>query len=125
MVDLLFEASKNKACQVLTDSLVKGGELNLAEHKVAVQRASMEARAKRLERENNLIKERGQRGQWEEFPLKRAQSTGTWLMCFPSRLHGTELSAEEFRENIRLRYNLELMNMPSHYCDGCGMKMDV
>ena len=42
----------------------------------------------------------------------------------PSRLHGTELSAEEWRDNARLRYNLNPLSMPSA-CDGCGAKMTV
>ena len=37
--DMLFEASR-QACEVLTDSLVNGGEPNLAEHKASVRRAS-------------------------------------------------------------------------------------
>ena len=32
------------------------------------------------------------------------------------------LSAEEFRDNLRLRYNLKPQGMPD-LCDGCGAKM--
>ena len=42
----------------------------------------------------------------------------------PNRLNGTELSAEEFRDNLRIRYNLEPLVMPDR-CDGCGCKMSV
>ena len=49
---------------------------------------------------------------------------GAWLTVVPSRLNGTDLSANEFRDNIRLRYNLKPLDMPSH-CDGCGAKLTV
>jgi hypothetical protein len=56
--------------------------------------------------------------------LERACEAGIWLTCIPSRLHGTELSQEEFVDNLRLRYNLEPLAMPCK-CDGCGQKMSV
>ncbi|KAL7503120.1 hypothetical protein ACHAXN_000965, partial [Cyclotella atomus] len=122
--DLLFEASR-QACEVLTDSLVNGGELNLAEHKAAVRKASTKAREKRVKLARELLDERIERlGQRESFRITRAKLSSPWLTCFPSRLHGTELSGEEFRDNIRLRYNLAPLSMPSK-CDGCGEKMTV
>ena len=42
----------------------------------------------------------------------------------PNRDNGTVLSADEFRNNARLRYNLAPLDMPQH-CDGCGSKMTV
>jgi hypothetical protein len=71
------------------------------------------------------VTERGLRkGQREAFRLERACEAGIWLTCIPSRLHGTELSKEEFVDNLRLRYNLEPLAMPCK-CDGCGQKMSV
>jgi hypothetical protein len=100
-------------------------ELNLAEHKAAVRKASTEARKERAKLEKELLDERTERlGQREGFRIMWARGSSLWLACFPSRLHGTELSAEEFRDNLRLRYNLAPLSMPSK-CDGCGQKMTV
>ena len=44
-----------------------------------------------------------------------------WLNAVPHRLNGMELSWEEFRDNLRLRYGL----MPQYIlttCDGCGKR---
>jgi Arc/MetJ family transcription regulator len=99
--DILFAASKD-ACQVLTDSLVQGTVLNLAEHKASVCKASTEALKQRVLREKGIADARAlEKGQREGYRLQRAVSAGIWLTCFPSRLHGTELSAEEFVDNVR------------------------
>ena len=39
-------------------------------------------------------------------------------------LNGTSLLANEWRDNIRLRYNHAPLDMPNH-CDGCGAKLTV
>ena len=38
--------------------------------------------------------------------LHRATRNGVWLSTVPHRLNGTELSREEFRDNLRLRYRM-------------------
>jgi hypothetical protein len=50
--------------------------------------------------------------------LLRAKETGTWLTTMPNRLNGTELSAEEFVDSLRLRYGLQPKSLPEK-CDGC------
>jgi hypothetical protein len=42
----------------------------------------------------------------------------------PSCYNGTELSAEEFRDNLRIRYGLVPLNLPAA-CDGCHRPFDV
>ena len=49
---------------------------------------------------------------------------GCWLTVVPNRLNDTILSAEEWRDNVRLRYNFKPMEMPD-LCDGCGAKLTV
>ena len=49
---------------------------------------------------------------------------GEWLSAVPHRLNGTELSWEEFRDNIRLRYGLIPQDIPAT-CDGCGKKLSI
>ncbi len=43
---------------------------------------------------------------------------------FPNRLNGTSLLADEWWDNVRLRYNHSLLDMPAA-CNGCGAKMLV
>eukprot|EP00957_Ditylum_brightwellii_P188392 14341861-Ditylum_brightwellii.AAC.1 len=45
--------------------------------------------------------------------LERTKNTGAWLTVVPDRLNGTELSAEEIRDNLRLRYGLVPGRLPS------------
>ncbi len=56
--------------------------------------------------------------------LLRAKETGTWLTTTPDRLNGTELSAEEFRDSLRLRLGLPLLDLPDR-CDGCDQPFSV
>jgi hypothetical protein len=56
--------------------------------------------------------------------LLRAKETGTWLTTTPDRLNGTELSAEEFRDSLRLRLGLTPLDLPDR-CDGCDQKFSV
>ena len=53
--------------------------------------------------------------------LERAKETGGWLTVMPNALNGTELSADEFRDNSRLRLGLQPKGLPTR-CDGrdCG-----
>ena len=50
--------------------------------------------------------------------------TGVWLSTIPSYSCGTFLSASEFRDELRDRYGLPLLNAPSH-CDGCNAKFST
>ena len=54
--------------------------------------------------------------------LHRATRNGAWLSAVPHRLNGTELSWEESRDNLRLRYG----RMPQDIhgtCNGCGKNL--
>ena len=55
---------------------------------------------------------------------KQNCAAGAWLLVFPNRLNGTGLLADEWRDNVRLRYNHSPLDMPNA-CDGCGAKMTV
>ena len=56
--------------------------------------------------------------------LKRSKQTGAWLTALPHNLNGTVLSAEEFRDNLRLRCGLEPQHLPAR-CDGCSDRFTV
>ena len=56
--------------------------------------------------------------------LGRAKETGGWLTVMPNSLNGTELTAEEFRDSLRLRMGLTPSALPEK-CDGCGNHFSV
>jgi hypothetical protein len=56
--------------------------------------------------------------------ILRGKETGPWLSVMPSTLNGTELSTQEFRDALLLRYARTPGDLPSH-CDGCGAKFCV
>lgn len=56
--------------------------------------------------------------------FKRTKAAGAWLTCMSNHLNMTELSAEEFRDNLRLRYGLKPGGLPK-LCDGCGEPFTV
>ena len=60
----------------------------------------------------------------ERNRLHRATRDGAWLTAVPHRLNGTELSWEEFRDNLHLRYGLMLQDIPAT-CNGCGKKFYI
>ncbi len=56
----------------------------------------------------------------EQRLFQRAGQTGIWLTMAPNSMNGTDLSAEEFRDNLCLRYGIDPPKLPSK-CDGCGV----
>ena len=53
--------------------------------------------------------------------LQREMRSRAWFTSVPHRLHGTEMSQEEFRNNLHLRNGLMFLKIPTD-CDGCGKK---
>ena len=53
--------------------------------------------------------------------LDRMAETGLWLTLMPETLNGTDLSPDEFRDSLRIRYGLVPKNLPP-VCDGAGCK---
>jgi hypothetical protein len=56
--------------------------------------------------------------------IKRSKENGAWLTTYLSYINGTELSSDEFLNNLRLRFSLPPINLPSH-CDGYGQRFSV
>ena len=55
---------------------------------------------------------------------KALEGTGRFLTAIPHVLNGTILSADEWRDNARLLFNLEPLDLPA-LCDGCGSRFSV
>ena len=71
-----------------------------------------------------VSRRKGLAGGQERNRLHRATRNGAWLSAVTHRLNGTELSWEEFRDNLRLRYGLMPQDIPAT-CDGCGEKFSI
>ena len=94
------------------------------EHRRDVSLASVGARKKRLTRERLVLEERGDVDAATKKRDARACNAGLWLSVYPSHLNSTVLSTNEWRDNVRLRYNHIPLDMPK-LCDGCGAHMTV
>ena len=118
-----FNASRS-AVNHLVDTLVQGRILDLGYHRRVATTAKEKAReALNFEAEYYLT-QWGLNKPGDKRRLERICNSGVWLTVIPNRLNGSILSAEEFRDNLRLRYNLKPLDMPD-LCDGCGAKLDV
>ena len=56
--------------------------------------------------------------------IVRARHTGKWLTVIPSSFDNTDLSAEEFRDNLAVRFDMTPSHLPPK-CDGCSQKFSV
>jgi hypothetical protein len=56
--------------------------------------------------------------------MLRSRETGAWLTTMPDSQNGTELSVDEFRDNLRLRNGLVPASLP-HLCEGCDKRFTV
>jgi len=120
----VHEASK-AATSHLTESIVDPSvEFDICTHRLKSAEALKKAKEKRLKREAAALAERREGKPAVGRRDTRNCHNGYWLTVVPSRLNGTDLSANEFRDNIRLRYNFKPQDMPSR-CDGCGAKFTV
>ena len=50
--------------------------------------------------------------------------TGAWLTVQPSTVNGTELGAQEWRNNLLLRYGINPTDLPTH-CNGYHAKFSI
>jgi hypothetical protein len=114
------------ATRYLTESLVRedAGAFDLGVHRKCATKAGRDAREVRLIDELRFLDARARDNPSEARRDKRNSAAGAWLSVFPNRLNGTDLSADEWRDNVRLRYNHSPLDMPAA-CDGCGAKMTV
>ena len=113
------------ACQYLVETMVNDEKLDIVRHTAHMAEANASCRRQRFDREANF-QDRRTRGKPSKQRLRRKAccGTGRFLNVIPSRLNGTVLSANEWRDNVRLRFNLVPLDLPQN-CDGCGCRMTV
>ena len=111
--------------QYLSDSLRQGGEFSVDTYCEQARHMRKAAKARRDEEYDQIhdqfydsVRDPDKRC------IGRAKETGAWLTAMPSHLHGTELSAEEFRDALLLRYGFEPRGL-AWKCDGCSADFSV
>ena len=113
------------ACNILIKALQDGRGLNAEAHKAVVKAAGNEACMARLKEEQvNLDGMKGSGGRKVAKRLEQMGETGAWLLVIPNRFDGTELSREEFQDNLDIRYGLRPRGLPE-CCDGCNEPFTV
>ena len=56
--------------------------------------------------------------------ITRGQKTGAWISVLPSTINGTELSSQEFRDALYMRYGITPPDLPGN-CDGCEARFTL
>ncbi|KAI2507264.1 hypothetical protein MHU86_7100 [Fragilaria crotonensis] len=117
--EFCFAASK-ESTTLLQGSLVTGDRLCAMAHKRDASRGRLAAKANRSRvRASRLEALLASSRPLEKRRIVRSAATGAWLSTLPSLLNGSDLSAEEFRDGVRLRFGLTPASLPPR-CDGCG-----
>jgi hypothetical protein len=122
--DRQYSASKEVTAQ-LTASLVKRERLGTATYLAGSADARKDTRKKWQEEEEAAFQRiTSAASKTTARQMTRSRDTGTWLTVMPSTLNGTELSADEFRDSLRLRLGLSPIALPKR-CEGCGDRFTV
>ncbi len=107
------------ASHILVKALHNGGGLNAEAHKAVVKAAGNDACKARLKGEEENLEGLKSSG-WRKVAKHLGQmgETGAWLSVIPNRFDGTELSREEFQDNLAIHYGLCPRGLPE-CCNGC------
>eukprot|EP00957_Ditylum_brightwellii_P064102 4863077-Ditylum_brightwellii.AAC.1 len=74
-----------------------------AQHKAYMREGSLAARKARAARELQALEEMKEgKSMHAKNKLDRGKETRAWLTVIPNRINGSELSEEEFRDNLCL-----------------------
>ena len=110
------------ASRELVDFILGGSDLNYVGHRACVRQASLAARCENMHVElAELSRKMELAGGHGINHLHRTTRNGAWISAVPHRLNSTELSQEEFWDNICFRYGLMPQDIPATY-NSCGKK---
>ena len=119
-----YNTSKAASAE-LVDSLLEGSFLNYVGHRACIRKSILAARREKIHVNlGDLLSQNNLAGGQERNHLHRETWNGVWLSAVHHRLNGNELSQEESRDNLCLRYGLMLQVIPAT-CDGCGKKLSI
>mgnify|MGYP006186617991 CR=1 FL=1 len=120
----LYQTS-TEATALLVKSLTSNSHLDNEAHAGCVRGAGTAARKERIADGKEVVEDISQRrGPKVRKRLERMMETGAWLTAIPDRMSGTELSFQEWHDNISLRYGMVPRGLPRK-CDGCGAGFTV
>ena len=120
-----LHAVSGEATRLLVAALLSGEELDLASHRRCVKQASSKARDLRIAEEEAFLLQLGiDEGPKVARRFKRMKGSGAWLTRLPSQYEGTQLTRDEWHDNVSLRYGMRPANLPQQ-CDGCGANFNV
>ncbi len=113
------------ATESLVDCLLNHAEvdLNLHHHNISESRQQCHQKIHKLH-EDLLTKYLNTTSTTIQHRLARTKIGGSWLTVIPKAIKGTILSAEEFRDNLRLRYGFTPEFLPKT-CDGCNKPFTI
>jgi hypothetical protein len=118
-------AASKASTASLTASLLSGQRLGAATYAVECAASSKAARKVRVRAEEaKAVAMQAQATPFAKRRMLRSKETGSWLTTMPDTLNGTELSLEEFRDNVRMRLGLVPANLPDR-CEACNEKFTV
>ena len=107
------------------ESLLTGKAILKVEHRSCVRRGIRYGREIKKEiEEAQLARENRSKNKRGRLCLERETVVGAWLTVVPYLLNGDTLSAEDFRDNLRIRFGLMPLDLRKT-CDGCGEKLTV
>ena len=118
--------SSTESTALLKASLIAGTPLCAAAHQSAASTARRAIRKRRVTAQDarfGALLSAAERPSTKRR-MERSARTGAWITTMPSLLNGTDLSADEFRDSLRLRYGLVPTGLP-HRCDGCSDRFTV
>ena len=113
------------ACSHILAAFRGADEFRSADHLSVIKEVKLELKQRKIMLHNTTLESLTSKLSCDdERTILRGRTTGQWLSVPPSTVNGTELSAQEFRDALLLRYARSPPDLPSH-CDGCLQKFSV
>ena len=118
--DFVYSASRS-AVQFLVDSIQNQTPFCSADHYMCVYQSRQQQIALQKERNDTTFSSllHNFDGSHQRAILRSKDTLSSWLNTLPLQNDNFNLSAQEFRDAICLRYMKPLLNLPPT-CDGCG-----
>ena len=112
-------------CSRLVEFLLTGEALATAEHRAWVQRGSRNGRERnKMREEAHLARDMVNENNRGKLRLGRGKVAGSWLMVVPYLLNGATLLADEFRDNLIIRFGLVPLALRLT-CNRCREKLSL
>jgi hypothetical protein len=120
----VHETSLHATSHLVASMVNRDACLDLEDHRDCVVSWDLYGRTEHLGRKWKFVDTQGMAKPAIERWDILAGAARLWLSVIPDRLNGNSLSTEEFHDNLQLRYNLLLLDMPQ-LCNGCGAPMTI